>query len=78
MVVIASVGMTVMVYGCEAVTIGVSASATRTVNVVDPAADGAPEMTPVEADSVRPAGSVPADTANVYGESPPVAITVAW
>jgi len=41
-----------------------------------PAADGVPEMRPVVGFSVRPFGSVPVETANVYGAVPPTAETV--
>jgi hypothetical protein len=40
------------------------------VNVADPAEVGVPESTPVAASSRNPAGSAPADTANVIGPVP--------
>ncbi len=46
------------------------------MNVEDPAVDGVPEITPVEAASVKPAGSEPVDTTNVYEALPPVTLIV--
>jgi hypothetical protein len=50
-------------------------SVTVTVKVNEPAAVGVPLRTPAEV-SVTPAGSVPLETANVYGDCPPVAVIV--
>jgi hypothetical protein len=52
-----------------------SAPATRTAKLEVPAAVGVPSRTPV-ADRLRPAGSVPEDTDQVYGTVPPVAVSV--
>src|SRR5882672_2002761 len=41
-----------------------------------PYAVGVPVMAPLEALSVRPAGSVPTDTAHAYGVAPPVPVSV--
>jgi hypothetical protein len=38
---------------------------------------GVPVIAPVDAFSVRPAGSLPEPTENVYGDSPPVAVSEA-
>jgi hypothetical protein len=46
-----------------------------TVNVKLPVCIGVPERTPA-AESERPAGSEPAETANVYGATPPTAASV--
>ena len=51
------------------------ASVTWMVKLTVPAAVGVPVIRPVVGFSVRPAGSVPADTANVSGAAPPVAVT---
>jgi hypothetical protein len=48
-------------------------SATNTVIAEVPAAVGVPEMVPVVASILKPAGRVPAFTANVKGSAPPVA-----
>ncbi len=53
----------------------VAASTTVTVTVEVPAVVGVPEMTPVPALIVRPAGSPVAD--QLYGGVPPTALTVA-
>ena len=45
------------------------------MKLLDPATLGVPEITPVDAFSDRPAGSVPV-AAYVYGPVPPVAVTV--
>lgn len=52
-----------------------SAPATRTVKLELSAVVGVPSRTPV-ADRIRPAGSVPADTDQLYGVVPPVAASV--
>ena len=44
------------------------------VNVVEPAAVGVPEITPVAVSSERPGGKLPV-AENVYGGVPPVALT---
>ena len=59
-------------YDLVAVCTGEDESVTLTVNVEDPAVDGVPEITPVEAASVKPAGSEPVDTTKVYEALPPV------
>jgi hypothetical protein len=46
------------------------------VNVLVPVVVGTPEITPVEAFSVSPAGNPPAVTAHVYGVLPPLAASV--
>jgi hypothetical protein len=51
------------------------APATRTVKLEVPSAVGIPSRTPV-ADRLRPAGSVPEDTDQLYGVVPPVAASV--
>jgi hypothetical protein len=50
-----------------------AASVTFTVNDTVPAVVGVPEMTPVEATRLSPAGRVPALTLQVYGVVPPLA-----
>ena len=57
-------------------TIFVAESVTVIVKVKDPAAVGVPERTPVAGFNVKPAGSDPVVTANVYGLMPPVAASV--
>jgi hypothetical protein len=49
-------------------------SVTRTVNVLDPAAVGVPEIVPPV--SVSPAGNVPLASDQVYGGVPPDAVSV--
>ena len=61
---------------CDAVCAGLLESVTSTVNEEFPAADGVPEMAPVAA-SVKPTGSVPDSTLQVYGAVPPVAARLA-
>jgi hypothetical protein len=51
------------------------APATRTVKLEVTSAVGIPSRTPA-ADRLRPAGSVPADTDQLYGVVPPVAASV--
>src|SRR4029077_703859 len=53
-----------------------AASVTCTVNDTVPAAVGVPEITPVDATRLNPAGSVPALTLQVYGVVPPLACSV--
>jgi hypothetical protein len=77
-VVIANCARMVIVYDCEAITAGVSASVTCTVKVLVPAVIGVPERTPVPDAIAIPAGSVPEDTENVYGANPPVTVIVVW
>src|SRR5262245_33627715 len=50
---------------------------TWTVKLTVPVAVGVPEITPVPALSVRPAGRLPLASAQVYGGTPPVAASVA-
>jgi hypothetical protein len=60
-----------------AVAVLLSASVTFTVKLDVPVAEGVPEITPVLAFSVRPAGKLPLLMLHVYGVTPPVAVTVA-
>ena len=53
-----------------------AASVTCTVNDAVPAAVGVPEITPVDATRLNPAGNVPALTLQVYGVVPPLACSV--
>ena len=73
-VVIISVGSTVTVYDCVALTAGVSLSDAFTVKVTTPAVVGVPEITPAATDI--PAGSDPVEMEYVYGARPPDAVTV--
>jgi hypothetical protein len=67
-----------MLNDCVAVcAVGVVESVTFTVKRNDPAAVGVPEIVPVEADSVRPAGNEPDWIDQVYGDVPPVAVSAA-
>jgi hypothetical protein len=50
-----------------------AASVTCTVNDAVPAAVGVPEITPVDAAKLNPAGNVPALTLQLYGVVPPLA-----
>jgi hypothetical protein len=50
-----------------------AASVTFTVNETVPAVVGVPEITPVDATRLNPAGNVPALTVQVYGVVPPLA-----
>ena len=63
----------------DAVWAGLLLSVTLTVKLDVPSAVGVPEITPVDADSVNPAGSFPEliDQLYVYGAAPPVAVRVA-
>ena len=54
-----------------------AASFTCTVNDAVPAVVGVPEITPVAATRLNPAGSVPALTLQLYGVVPPLACSVA-
>ena len=56
--------------------LGVLASVADTVNVAVPADVGVPLMVPELAPRARPAGSFPADTAQVTGAVPPEEISV--
>ena len=53
-----------------------AASFTCTVNDTVPAVVGVPEITPVDATRLNPAGNVPALTLQLYGEVPPLACSV--
>ena len=53
-----------------------AASVTCTVNDTVPAVVGVPEITPVDATRLNPAGSVPALTLQLYGVVPPLACSV--
>src|SRR5215475_10570516 len=50
---------------------------TRTVTLDTPIAVGVPEITPVLAASVSPAGNAPLAIDHVYGGVPPLAVSVA-
>ncbi len=69
---------TVMLSGCVAVSAaGVLASVTIAVKLNDPAVVGVPEIVPLATANVKPAGSVPALTLQLYGAVPPLAVNVA-
>ena len=53
-----------------------AASVTCTVNDAVPAVVGVPEITPVDATRLNPAGNVPALTLQLYGVVPPLACSV--
>jgi hypothetical protein len=53
-----------------------AASVTCTVNDTVPAVVGVPEIAPVDATKLNPAGSVPAITLHLYGVVPPLACNV--
>jgi hypothetical protein len=53
-----------------------AASVTCTVNDTVPAVAGVPEIAPVDAAKLNPAGSVPAITLQLYGVVPPLACNV--
>jgi hypothetical protein len=60
-----------------AVAVWLALSVTSTVNAsAVTAVVGLPEITPVLVFRVNPAGSVPALTLHVYGEVPPIAVSV--
>jgi hypothetical protein len=65
-----------MLKAAVAVALGVAESWTWTVKLDVPVAVGVPEMTPVVAFKVRPAGSAPAMMLQVYGGVPPMACKV--
>jgi hypothetical protein len=68
---------TAMLSDCVAVSAaGVLESVTMAVKLNDPAVVGVPEIVPLAVASVRPAGSVPALTLQLYGAVPPVAVKV--
>src|SRR5215470_9981644 len=62
---------------CVATCGGANASCTRTVNAKAPVIVGVPEIRPVAGSRLRPGGKLPDDTDQVYGESPPVALSAA-
>ena len=64
---------TAMLKLLEAVSAGLLASVTCTVNVFAPAAVGVPLMSPDDAFSASPTGKVPDVTDQWYGAAPPVA-----
>ena len=59
----------------EAVVEAEALSVTFTVKLLVPAVPGVPDMAP-EAARVNPAGSAPLATDQVYGPSPPVAVSI--
>jgi hypothetical protein len=63
-----------MLNACDAVLL--AASVTCTVNDDVPDVVGVPEMTPVDAVRLSPAGNVPAVMLQVYGVVPPVAWSI--
>jgi hypothetical protein len=66
---------TAMLSDCVAVSAaGVLESVTMAVKLNDPVVVGVPEIVPLAVASVRPAGSVPALTLQLYGAVPPVAV----
>jgi len=67
----------VMLSVCVAVcAVGVVESVTCTVKFELPVALGVPEMAPVDAAKVNPAGNDPELTLQVYGDVPPLAASV--
>jgi len=71
-------GLTTMLrFAVAVLAVGVSESVTVTVKFVVPEAVGVPEMAPVEAFRIRPAGKLPVVTVHEYGVMPPVACNVA-
>ena len=54
----------------------VAASVAATVKLAVPASVGVPEMTPAE-ERLKPAGSAPAESVQVYGGKPPLAASAA-
>jgi hypothetical protein len=52
-------------------------SVTFTVKLLVPAVVGVPEITPLDELSDRPGGRLPEAMLQVYGETPPLAVTVA-
>jgi len=57
--------------------VGAVESVTLTVKLLVPEAVGVPEIAPVDAFSVNPAGKAPALKDQEYGVVPPVAVSVA-
>src|SRR5262245_33456827 len=81
---IAGIGLDGQIMRLPSVTVMLSAfvtfwapAGTRYVRFVVPVAGGVPEITPVLAASVSPAGSAPLAIDHVYGGVPPVAASVA-
>ena len=72
---IVSLALIVMLRVAVAILAGVEESVTVTVKLEVPAAVGVPEITPAPL-NVRPAGSVPDVTAQVYGAVPEEAANV--
>ena len=60
-----------------AVCTGLPASLTWSVTVLVPAMVGTPEITPVVEFRVRPVGKDPVAIDHVYGDIPPLAVSVA-
>ena len=56
---------------------GLALSLTIAVRLKSPVAVGVPEIMPVPAFRVKPAGRLPVEMLQVYGDIPPVACTVA-
>ncbi len=56
--------------------VGEVESVTMAVKLKEPAVVGVPEIAPLEADNVRPAGNAPALMLQLYGVVPPVAAKV--
>ncbi len=69
-------GAMVMLSGLVAVLTGMLASLACTVKLEVPAVEGVPEMVPLVALSVRPEGSNPLASDQVYGAVPPLAANV--
>jgi hypothetical protein len=68
---------TVILNDCAAVCgVGAVESITLTVKLNVPAVVGVPEITPVDAAKLNPAGSIPALTLQLYGVVPPLACNV--
>jgi hypothetical protein len=59
-----------------AVCCGLDESVTEKVKLLVPIAVGVPEITPVDAAKLSPAGRVPEASVQVYGLMPPVAFSV--
>ncbi len=73
-----SAAATVMLSGFVATSaVGVVESVTSAVKLNDPAVVGVPEIVPLAAARVRPAGSAPSLTFQSYGAVPPVTVKVA-
>jgi hypothetical protein len=66
-----------MLNDCVAVcAVGAVESVTLTVKLNDPAVVGVPEIVPLAAANVRPAGNAPELTLQLYGVVPPLADSV--